>query len=72
MKCAFEVGHRSKKRAAGGDALRAHFVDGESVGQFDRRRDHLVERFRAELAQGQQTRIHHARHQRRHQIPPPE
>ncbi len=55
-----------EKAAACGDALRAHFVDGESVGKFDRRRDHVVERFRAELAQREQTRVHHARHQRRH------
>ncbi len=44
---------------------RAHFVDGKAVGQLDRGFHRFAERLGAEFPQRHQSRVHHARHQRR-------
>ena len=49
------------------DGTGAHFIDGHAVGEFHRGAGHLAERFGAELAQGEQSRVHHSGNQCGHQ-----
>ena len=60
-------GPQIEEAAAALDRPAARFIDGEAVGQFDRRLHHFAERFRAVLAERHQRGFDHAGHERGHE-----